>query len=80
MARGVAKTAEERIADIESKKAEYQARIDNYKNKIAELDSQIKELQDAQKKVKLDELLQAIEASGKTVEEVLSAVSGSDQE
>lgn len=80
MARGVAKTSEERIADIESKKAEYQARIDNYKNKIAELDSQIKELQDAQKKVKLDELLQAIEASGKTVEEVLSAVSGSAQE
>lgn len=80
MARGVAKTPEERIADIESKKAEYQARIDNYKNKIAELDSQIKELKDAEKKVKLDELLQAIESSGKTVEEVLSAVSNVTQE
>lgn len=76
MARGVAKTPEERIADIETKKAEFQAKIDNYKSKIAELDGQIKELKDAQKKVQLDELLQAIEASGKTVDEILSAVAG----
>ncbi|ADU27559.1 hypothetical protein [Ethanoligenens harbinense] len=74
MARGVAKTSEERIADIEAKKAEFQVKIDNYKAKIAELDSQIKELKDAQKRVQLDELLQAIESSGKTVEEVLSSI------
>ncbi|MFT8888427.1 MAG: cortexillin II [Ethanoligenens sp.] len=79
MARGVAKTPEERIADIESKKAEFQVKIDNYRGKIAELDHQIKELKEEQKKVQLDELLQAIQASGKTVDEVLSAVSGSPQ-
>lgn len=77
MARGVAKTPEERIADIESKKGEYQARIEHYKTKISELDGQIKELRDAQQKEKLNELLQAIQASGKTVDEVLSTISNS---
>ncbi len=74
MARGVAKTSEERIADIETKKAEYQARIENYKNKIADLDSQIKELKDSEKKEQLSKLLDAIESSGKTVDDFIASI------
>lgn len=74
MARGVAKSPEERISEIEDKKLEYQARIDRYREKIAELDQQIKELQNVQNQEKLDQLLQAIAASGKTVDEVMEAL------
>lgn len=74
MARGVVKSVEVRIGEIEDKKLEYQARIDHYREKIAELDRQIKELRDVQKEKKLEELLEAIESSGKTVEDVLSII------
>lgn len=77
MARGVAKTPEERIADIEAQKAAYQNKIENYKARISDLESQIRELRDEQKKAKIGELLERIEASGKTVEEVLATVVGS---
>lgn len=76
MARGVAKTPEERIADIESKKSEYQTKIENYREKIAELDKQIKELQGAKQQEEMSKLLDAIQKSGKSVEEVLAAVGG----
>lgn len=75
MARGVAKTPEERIAEIEAKKADYQNKIDNYKARIADLETQIRDLRDEQKKAKIGELLEKIEASGKTVEEILASVS-----
>lgn len=73
MARGVAKTPEEKIAEIEALKAKFQERIDGYKAKISELDGQIKELANEQNQEKLDKLLQAIAASGKTVDEVMEA-------
>ncbi|ADU26210.1 hypothetical protein [Ethanoligenens harbinense] len=74
MARGAAKSPEERISEIEDKKLEYQVRINRYREKIAELDQQIKELQNVQNQEKLDKLLQAIAASGKTVDEVMEAL------
>lgn len=80
MARGVAKTPEERIADIETQKVAYQNKIENYKARISDLESQIRELREEQKKAKIGELLERIEASGKTVEEILAAVSDSDKQ
>lgn len=74
MARGVAKTPEQKIAEIEAVKAKYQEKIDDYKAKIAELDSQIKALGNEQRQAELDKLLDAIAASGKTVDEVLEAL------
>lgn len=74
MARGVAKTLEERIAEIESKKAEYQDKIDNYRERISELDKQIKDLQSIKEQEKVQELLDTLEKSGKSVEDVLAAL------
>lgn len=74
MARGVAKTSEQKIAEIEAEKAKYQEKIDDYKSRISELDSQIKALNNEKRQVELDKLLDAIAASGKTVEEVLAAI------
>ncbi|HCC00205.1 MAG TPA: cortexillin II [Ruminococcaceae bacterium] len=74
MARGIAKSLEEKIADIQTKKIEYQTKIERYKAKILEMDEQIKELQDEEKKEKLLRLLDVIETSGRTVDEVLESV------
>lgn len=74
MARGVAKTSEEKMADIKSKKAEFQAKIDKFKEKIAELDQQIRVLNEEQRQKELEALLEAIQKSGKTVEDVMSAI------
>ena len=68
------KTIEMRIAEIEEKKAQYQAKIDGYKTKISELDTKIQELYDAQKQKDLENLLEVIRASGKTPEQVISAL------
>jgi septal ring factor EnvC (AmiA/AmiB activator) len=68
------KTIEARISDIEAKKAQFGVKIESYKAKISELDSQIQELQDAQKQKELENLLDVIKASGKTPEEVIAAL------
>lgn len=68
------KTIEARIAEIEAKKAQFQTKIDGYKAKIAALDTQIQELADVQKQKELENLLKVIKASGKTPEEVISAL------
>lgn len=74
MARGAVKTPEQKIAELEAKKAVYQEKIDGYKAKISELDEQIKEIANEKKEAELDKLMQAIAASGKTVEEVLAVL------
>lgn len=68
------KTIETKIAEIEAKKAQFQTKIDGYKAKIAALDSQVQELNDAQKQKDLEKLLEVIKASGKTPEEVIAAL------
>ena len=68
------KTIEVRISEIEAKKAQFQTKIDGYKAKIAALDSQIQELNDAQKQKDLEKLLDVIKASGKTAEEVIASL------
>lgn len=70
----VRKPIDVRIKDIETKKAQYQAKIENYKAKISELDSQIQKLKESQKQKELENLLNIIKASGKTPEEVLAAL------
>lgn len=74
MARGVAKTPEEKTVEIEAIKAKYQEKIDGYKAKIAELDDQLKEIANEEKEAEVEKLLQALAASGKTVEDVLEAI------
>lgn len=74
MARGVAKSLEEKIAELEAVKAKYQEKIDGYKGKIAEVDDQIKALNSEKKEAELEKLLQAIVASGKTVNEVMAVL------
>ena len=68
------RTVEVRIADIESKKAQYQSKIENYKTKISQLDSLIQEIKETQKQKELEKLLSVIKASGKTPEEVITAL------
>jgi septal ring factor EnvC (AmiA/AmiB activator) len=74
MPRGERKSVDIQIAEIESKKSQFQIKIDTYKAKVAELDAQIKDLQESQKQKELENLLQVIKASGKTPDEVMAAL------
>jgi hypothetical protein len=74
MPRGVRPSADTQIAEIEAKKTQLQAKIDGYKVKIAELDSQIKELKESKKQKELESLLEVIKASGKSTEEIKALV------
>jgi hypothetical protein len=74
MPRGVSRTAETRITEIEAKKAEYQSKIEHYKAKMADLDAKITEIKEAQKHKALENLLEIIEASGKTPEEIIASL------
>lgn len=75
MARGKAKPISTQISELEEKKAGYQARIENYKSKINNLDKDIKNLIEKQKQKELEHLMDMIKASGKTPEEVLASLS-----
>lgn len=68
------KSVDTRVAELEAKKTQYQAKIENYKAKISDLDAKIKELLDIQKQKELENLLSVIKDSGKTPEEVISAL------
>lgn len=70
----VRKTAEEKIAVLEAEKAKFKAKIENLKVKMAELDASITELQDGQKQKELEDLLDAIKATGKSPEEILASL------
>ena len=74
MPRGERKSVDIQIAEIESKKSQFQIKIDVYKAKIAELDAQIKDIQESQKQKELNDLLMVIKTSGKTPEEVMAAL------
>jgi phosphopantetheine adenylyltransferase len=74
MPRGKTKTIAVLINELEVKKTEYQKRIENYKSKIAQIDTEIKSLKDAQKQKELEKLMDLIKASGKTPEEVISSL------
>lgn len=71
MARGSIKTPEQKIAELEAEKTKYQKKIDGYKAKISELDQQIS---NEKEETELSKLMQALIDSGKTIEEVLTAL------
>ena len=75
MARGTTKSAEERIQELEEKKAGFQQKIDSYKDKISEVDKQIKSIREEIDHEQLEEVVAAIKKSGKTVEEFLAEFS-----
>lgn len=70
----VRRTAEERVAALEAEKAKIQAKIESLKVKLTEFDASIKELQDGQKQKELEDLLNAIRATGKSPEEILATL------
>lgn len=70
----VRKTAEESIMVLEAEKAKIQVKIENLKLKMAEFNASIKDLQDGQKQRELEDLLEAIKATGKSPEEILTAL------
>lgn len=49
-------------------------KIESIKAKVSEIDSKIQKLKDVQKKKDLENLLEVIKSSGKTPEEVISAL------
>lgn len=63
-----------KIAELQTKKSQYKVRLDAYKAKISELDTKIASLKSIQKQRELESLLDAIKASGKTPEEVISSL------
>lgn len=75
MPRGSKKSIETQITEIEAKKELYQSKINNLKDKIADLDYQIKEIKNTQEKKQYDDLLKLIKASGKTPDQVMAAIS-----
>ena len=74
MPKGVAKSADDLVAELEGKKAEYVSKIDGLKDKIKELDAKISQIRAAERQKEIEHLLDLIKASGKTPEEVLASL------
>ena len=70
------RSTEERISEIEAGKAQLQTKIDSYKAKLAELDAKITQLNETQKQKELENLMTLIKSTGKTPEEVITALGG----
>lgn len=69
--RGQRKSVEERLAIINNEKTQLKAKMAKLQSKIVSLEDQEKEINSKQKEQKLSDLLDIIEASGKTPEEVI---------
>lgn len=68
------KTSEQKLSELEAKKAKIQARVESVKSQISKLDASIRDLKDSQTQKELGALLDAIKASGKAPEEVIAAL------
>jgi hypothetical protein len=73
------KSSDEQIAEQEAIKSRLQARDNELKAKISDVDSKIKELKEAKKQKELNDLMIEIKKSGKTPEEVMTALKLSNQ-
>ena len=71
MPRGKKRSA---LESIQEQLVKIDSEIEKYQNKIKELQAKKEELAQQKKKQELDELLTKIQASGKTVDEVLNAI------
>jgi septal ring factor EnvC (AmiA/AmiB activator) len=74
MPRGVIRTDEDRIAEIDTAIAGIEDKKGKLQAKIDELAKQKQDIMEAQKQKKVDELLGLIEASGKTPDEIIAMV------
>jgi septal ring factor EnvC (AmiA/AmiB activator) len=72
MPRGVIRTDEDRIAEIDTAIAGIEDKKGKLQAKIDELAKQKQDIMEAQKQKKVDELLGLIEASGKTPDEIIA--------
>jgi septal ring factor EnvC (AmiA/AmiB activator) len=72
MPRGVIRTDEDRIAEIDTNIAELEDKKEKLQAKIDELTKQKQDIIEAQKQKKVNELLGLIEASGKTPDELIA--------
>jgi septal ring factor EnvC (AmiA/AmiB activator) len=68
------KSVELQLTELEEAKAKYQAKVDNYKAKVTEIDLKIRKLKDIQKQRSLEKLFDAVKASGKTPEEIIAVL------
>lgn len=66
--------------DYEAEFERIDARIIRHKNTIAELQEERKALLEKKRKAEMDALYAAMEKSGKSLDEVLSELSGQEQE
>lgn len=73
MPRGKKKSA---LESLQEQLAKIDSEIDKHQDKIKELQGKKKDLLDLKKKQELESLLQKIQASGKSVDEVLKAIEG----
>lgn len=80
MPRGVQRSLEDRLVELESQKSELSSKIESWKEKISEIDTQIQDLKDEQERKEVSKLLEAIKASGKTPEEILASMDKLDNE
>jgi len=69
MAKGKARSVEERLAEIDSK-------IEGFQAKINDLKAQRKELLDADRQIKLQKVLEVAEEKGLSIDEILEKISG----
>lgn len=72
MPRGKKKTA---LESLQEQLTRIDSDIEKHQDKIKELQGKKKDLLDLKKKQELESLLQKIQASGKSVDEVLQAIS-----
>lgn len=75
MARGIARPIDERIQLLETQKIECQGKIDSFKKKLSTIDAELKKLKDEKHMHDAGALLDIINASGKSLDEVLSLIS-----
>jgi len=79
MPRGVSKSIEERITEIDSKIADIKVKQADsnakFKSKIDVLESQKKELLDADRSAKLQKVLEVADEKGMSVDDILAKIS-----
>jgi septal ring factor EnvC (AmiA/AmiB activator) len=72
MPRGVVRSDEDRIAEIDTAIADLEDKKEKLQEKIDDLDKQKQDILEAQKQKKINELLDLIEASGRTPDELIA--------
>ncbi len=68
------KPAEQKIRELEAMKSQLIAKMEKLKVQVAKIDSSIRSIESGRKEKELEKLLAAIQATGRSPEEVLAAL------